>query len=186
MKQLPTKKQVLRLMESRSSPGARLAVALAAYGGLHPRQVKGLVFGKLVEFSLAKRMFSEVPSRIRIAERVGYRVTVVMFYTFLSTSGCRWLLEDLKTHTRRLTTESPVVTSSALRESEKAIHAEGLRWHDLRDYFCASCLKVGTPHYAVDFMLGHKLKGSDRFRNLSGEAEFLRKQYAKVEERFFI
>ena len=36
MKQPRTKKQVLRLIESCGSPGAKLAVALAAFSGLRP------------------------------------------------------------------------------------------------------------------------------------------------------
>ena len=51
LKQLPTKKQVLRLIESCGSPGARLAVTLAAFSGLDRGQIRELVFQNLVEFS---------------------------------------------------------------------------------------------------------------------------------------
>lgn len=139
-----------------------------------------------MEFSLSKKQFLEVPSRIQMLEAVGNRrTTVVRYYTFLSSRGCEWLLEDLKTRTQPPKAESQVVTGQASMEAEKVIHVAGLGWHDLRDYFYATCLKVGTPHYAVDLMLGHVLRGSDRFRNLSAEVSFLRKEYLKVERQCF-
>ena len=185
VKPLPSKSDILRLLESCSSPGAKLAVGLAAFSGLHPRQVKELVFRNLVEFSLAKKQFLEVPSRIQMMEAVGNRrSTVVRYCTFLSSRGCEWLLEDLKSRSPPPRAESPVVTEQAFTEAERAVQTAGLRWHDLRDYFWAACVKVGIPHYAVDFMLGHVLRGSDRFRNLSAEVSYLRKQYVKVEQLF--
>jgi hypothetical protein len=185
MRMPPTKNDILKLLDACQSPGAKLAVGLAAFSGLHPRQVKELVFRNLVEFSLPKKQFSEVPSRIQMLEAVGNRrATVVRYYTFLASRGCGWLLEGLQNQTQPLSRESPVVTGQAFTEAERAVHAAGLRWHDLRDYFWAACVKVGIPHYAVDFMLGRVLRGSDRFRNLPAEVSYLRKQYVKVEQLF--
>lgn len=44
MKMPPTKDQVLQLVDACQSAGAKLAVALAAFSGLGPGQVKRLVF----------------------------------------------------------------------------------------------------------------------------------------------
>jgi hypothetical protein len=188
MRMPPTKNDILKLLDACQSPGAKLAVGLAAFSGLHPRQVKELVFRNLVEFSLAKKRFSQVPSRIQMLEAVGNRsATVVRYYTFLSSRGCEWLLEDLKSRPQPRG-ESTVVTEEAFKLAEKAVHAAGLRWHELRDFFHSCCVLVNMPRAAVDFMLGHVLSREDRFDriSLSQEVDYMRKKYAKVEEHFSV
>ena len=186
MRMPPTKNDILKLLDAFQIPGAKLAVVLAAFSGLHPRQVKELVFRNLVEFSLAKKQFLEVPSRIQMMEAVGNRrSTVVRYYTFLSSRGCEWLLEDLKARSQPLHVDSPVLTEQALKQAEKAVHAAGLRWHDLRDYLYTSCVKVGVSQRVIDFMLGHVVRQEDHIMEmLSREIDYLRKEYRKVDEQF--
>ena len=184
MRQPLTKDDIVKFVDSCDNAEAKLAVALAAFSGLRPGQVKKLAFRNLVEFSIAGKKFSHVPSRIQIEEVVRNRRTVVRFYTFLSSRGCQWLLRDLKSRPQP-TAESRVVTEQAFKGAEKVIHAADLRWHDLRDYFHVSCVMANTPRFAVRFMLGHVSDKEDRFRNLSSEFSFLRKAYAKVEKRYF-
>lgn len=78
-----------------------------------------------------------------------------------------------------------MVTEQAFRETEKAVHAAGLRWHDLRDYFYATCVKTGVSQWVVDFLLGHVVRREGHVRDmLSREIDFLRKEYRKVDEQF--
>jgi hypothetical protein len=167
-----------------------LAVGLAVFSGLRPGQVKGLAFRNLVEFSTAGKKFSHVPSRIEIETVVGNRrITFVRFYTFLSRRGCRWLLEDLKTRSQSASAYSPVVAAQSFREAEKAVHAAGLKWFDLRDYFHQSFMVLDLSSRTVRFMLGHPLKEwekgyMDAFNPKA--VSFLRRRYAKVERQFFI
>jgi hypothetical protein len=185
MRMPSTGEDVAKLIDSCRSPGGKLAVGLAAHSGLGPGQVKKLVFRNLVEFSLAKKQFVKVPSRIQMLEAVGNRcATVVRYYTFLSSRGCEWLLEDLKSRPQPRA-ESPVVTEQAFREAEKAVRAAGLRWHDLRDYFCTSCVKVDVSQRVIDFMLGHVAQREDHVRDMmSQEIDYLRKEYRKVDKQF--
>jgi len=190
-RQPPTKGAVMKLVGSCGSAGAKLAVALAAFGGLHPRQVKRLVFGDLVEFSLSKRRFSKIPSRIRMVERVGYRVTVAMFYTFLSSRGCKWMVQDLKTRSRPITAQTPVITVGGFKEAEKAVRAAALCWHDLRDYFhaCFMTTMIGSSSMPVDFMLGHMIDEAAlthvwRFFD-PARIDWMRNKYIEVEKQFF-
>ena len=44
MKQPPTKSDIVKLVESCKTPGAKLAVALAAFSGLDPAQIESLSF----------------------------------------------------------------------------------------------------------------------------------------------
>jgi hypothetical protein len=188
MKRPLTKVEVGKLLDACKSPGAKLAVALAAHSGLGPGQLKKLVFRNLMEFSLAKKQFVGVPSRIQMLEAVGnQRTTVVRYYTFLSTQGCEWLLEDLKSRPQPRG-ESTVVTEEAFKLAEKTVHAAGLRWHELRDFFHSCCVLVNMPRAAVNFMLGHVLCREDRFDRigLSQEVDYMRKKYAKVEEHFSV
>jgi hypothetical protein len=190
MRQPPTKEQVLQLLESCRSPGAKLAVALAAFSGLGPGQVKKLVFRNLVEFSLAKKQFVEVPSRIQMLEAVGNRrTTVVRYYTFLASRGCEWLLEDLKSRPQPRG-ESTVVTEEAFKLAEKAVHAAGLGWHVLRDYFLACFVTSSTSSTPVHFMLGHAIDKEEethiwRFSDPQ-RIEWMRKKYVEVEKQFFV
>jgi len=186
MRMPPTKNHIVKLIDACQSPGAKLAVSLAAHSGLGPGQIKKLVFRDLVEFSLAKKQFSEVPSRIQMMEAVGNRrSTVVRYCTFLSSRGCEWLLEDLKSRSPRPRAESPVVTEQAFREAETVVRAAGLRWHDLRDYFYTTCVKTGVSQRVVDFMLGHVVRREDHIRDmLSREIDYLRKEYRKVDAQF--
>jgi hypothetical protein len=126
-----------------------------------------------------------------MAEKVGYRVTVVMFYTFLSSRGCEWLVQDLKTRTGRLAAESPVLTPAAMKETEKVVRAAGLQWHDLRDYFHVCLRALGTsnmPPVVPEFMLGHAIDKNTL--NVWGffdpkTIEWMRKKYVEVEKQFF-
>lgn len=187
----PTKDDIVKLVDACQSPGAKLTVALAAFSGLGPGHVKKLVFRNLVEFSLPKKQFLEVPSRIQMMEAVGNRrSTVVVYYTFLSSRGCEWFLEDLRTRTRPLTAQSLVVAAVALREAEKVIHAAGLRWHDLRDYFHVSFVRMSTSSTPVAFLLGHVTKEDDlthvwRFFEPQ-RIKWMRDRYAQVEMQFFV
>lgn len=186
---LPTKEQVLGLLESCASPGAKVAIALAAFGGLGPGQVKKLAFRSLVEFSLTKKRFSKIPSRIQMREAVGSRrASVVRYYTFLSSRGCEWLLRDLKSRPQPRA-ESSVVTGEALKEAESGIRAAGLRWHDLRDYFHVCFDRALSSSSApVDFMLGHVIKEDEMthvWRFDPQRIEWMRDRYVEVEKQFF-
>ncbi len=91
--------------------GAKVAVGLATFSGLGwPGQINKLLFRNLVELSLAKRRFLEVPSRIQLLGVRNRRAAVIKYCTFLSSRGCEWLLEDLKSRSPRPRAESPVVT----------------------------------------------------------------------------
>ena len=116
------------------------------------------------------------------------QATVVRYYTFLSSRGCRWLLRDLKSRPQPPTVKSPVVTEQAFKGAEKVIHAAGLRWHDLRDYFHQSFEVLYVSSRAVRFMLGHPLKKEEeRYMNAFNPQAigFLRQTYVKVERQFF-
>jgi len=129
----------------------------------------------------------EVPSRIQIVEiPVRNRHSAIIKYcTFLSSRGCGELLDDLKSRSQPLHVDSPVVTEQAFKAAEEAVHAAGIRWHDLRDYFHASCMKVGVSQHVIDFMLGHVARKEDHAREmLSREIDYLRKEYRKVDEQF--
>jgi hypothetical protein len=182
----PTKDDVEKLIESCNSAGAKVAVGLAAFSGLGwPGQIRQLNFRNLVELSLAKRRFLEVPSRIQLPGIRNRRAAVIRYCTFLSSRGCEWLLEDLKSRPQPPRAESPVVTELAFKDAERAVRAAGLRWHDLRDYFYAACVKTGVSQRVVDFMLGHVVRREDHVRDmLSREIDFLRKEYRKVDEQF--
>jgi len=187
-KQLPTKDQVLQLLDACRSPGAKLAVGLAAFSGLGPGEVKGLVFRNLVEFSLTKRLFQQVPSRVQMLER---RRTVMRYYTFLSSQGCELLSKDLKTRSQPITAQTPVVTVGGLKEAEKAVRAASLRWHDLRDYFhaCFMTTMISSSSVPVDFMLGHVIDETAlthvwRFFD-PARIDWMRNKYVEVEKQFF-
>jgi integrase len=184
MKILLTKDQVENLLAACKSPGAKLAVALAAFSGLGPGQVKKLDFQNLVEFSLVKEQFLEVPSRIQMLGN--RRTTVLRYYTFLSSRACAWLSEDLKSRPRQRV-ESSVVNGCGLKEAEKAVHAASLRWHDLRDFFHQSCVVGGMSNVETDFILGHTLGRSGRFMNVFAPKaiDLLRHAYVEVEKRCF-
>ena len=92
----------------------------------------------------------------------------------------------MQSRAKRPTTRSLVVTEQAFKEAKKAVHAFDLRWHQLRDYFTESFVRFSIPYPVVDFMLGHVPKEYDHFSNLYSEAEFLRKEYVKIEKRFFV
>jgi hypothetical protein len=61
-----TGEDVAKLVDSCWSPGAKLAVGLAAFSGLRPGQVRELAFSNLVEFSTARKQFSQIPSQIEV------------------------------------------------------------------------------------------------------------------------
>ena len=190
VKPLPSKSDILRLLESCSSPGAKLAVGLAAFSGLRPGQVRELVFQNLVEFSTAGKQFSHVPSRIELWGTLQRRSIPMKWYTFLSTSGCRWLLEDLKTRTQPTSTNSKVVTAQAFREAEKVIHAAGLKWFDLRDYCKSSFMVADTklPREVIDYMFGYAVKEDVFLSHFIGNLldPRFRQEYVRVEERLFV
>lgn len=188
-RQPPTKEAVGKLLDACRSPGAKLAVALAVHSGLKTGQVRELVFSDLVEFSTASKQFSQIPSRINLRNQVTGR----KYYTFLSTAACWWLLEDLKTRTQPVKAESTVVGPAALRETEKAIHAMGLRWHDLRDFFAESFIRcfatMGTGSVDLHFLLGHSIDENVlthvwRFFDPK-RIEWMRGRYVRVEKQFF-
>jgi hypothetical protein len=169
-------------------PRARLAVALAAHSGLKTGQVRELVFSDLVEFSIASKQFTQIPSRISLRNQVTRR----KYYSFLSTAGCRWLLEDLKTRRQPLTAGSPVVTGVASREAEKTVHGAGFRWGDLRDYFhaCFMTTMISSSSVPVDFMLGHMIDEAAlthvwRFFDPQ-RIKWMRARYAQVEKQYFV
>jgi hypothetical protein len=155
-----------------------VAVGLAAFSGLGwPGQIRRLAFRNLVELSLTKRRFLEVPSRIQLLGIRNRRAAVIRYSTFLSSRGCGWLLEDLKSRSPPPRAESQVVTEQAFKDAERAVRAAGLRWYDLRDYFYATCVKVGVSQRVVGFMLGHVAQREDHIRDmLSREIDFLRKE----------
>lgn len=81
-----------------------------------------------------------------------------------------------------------MVTEQAFKGAEKVIHAAGLRWHDLRDYFHQSFEVLYVSSRAVRFMLGHPLKKEEeRYMNAFNPQAigFLRQTYVKVERQFF-
>jgi len=79
-------------------------VVLAVHSGLRPGQVRRLVFENLVEFSLPKKQFLEVPSRIDLENAV----TGSEYCSFLSTGGCKLLLDDLSTRSHPVLKERVV------------------------------------------------------------------------------
>lgn len=190
-RQTPQKEEVLRLLESCGSPGAKLAVGLAAFSGLKPGVLRGLVLRNLVELSQPGLQFSQVPSRIEVV--VGRRgATLVRFYTFLSTDGCQWLLEDLKTRSQFASAKSPVVTAQSFREAEKTVHTAGLKWFDLRRYCMSAFMVADTklPRDVIDSMFGYKVKEDalQHFVNFFKPSfiSFVRQEYVRVEGRFFV
>lgn len=179
----------MRLLESCVSPGAKLAVGLAAFSGLRPGQVRELVFQNLVEFSAAGRQFSQVPSRIELRNRSFWK-----YYTFLSTSGCRHLLDDLSMRSQPISSKEQVVTVRAFAEADRILRAAKLRWFELRHYFLGSCDWVeqqyrALPHEAIHFMLGYVVKEDDLTHVLyffePKAIGFLRNGYVEVEKQFF-
>jgi len=189
MKMPPTRNDIIKLVDSCKTPGAKLAVGLAAFSGLHPRQVKGLLFRNLVEFSLAKKQFLEVPSRIQMLEAVGNRrATVVRYYTFLSSRGCDWLREDLRTRHQAFSPDAGVVTAQSFSQADRVVRAAGFHWHDLRDLFHSYCVLANVPHAVVDFMLGYVLSKDDVLDRMSllREVDYVRMKYAEVEEQFSV
>jgi hypothetical protein len=184
LKQPPGKAQVLGLVESCDKPGARLAVALAAFSGLGPGQVRELALENVVELSLPGLQFSQVPARIEL--RSVMRRRALKWYTFLSTSSCRWLLDELKLRSTPPSAESLVVTEQAFMEADGALHETRVRWHDLRDFFHQSCVVGGMSNLEADFILGHELGSAGRFVNPSRAVDYLRNKYVEVEKRFFV
>jgi hypothetical protein len=170
-----------------------LAVALAAFSGLRPGQVRELALENVVELSLPGLQFSQMPARIELGS-VMRRRPVLRWYTFLSTSGCRWLLDELKLRTTPPSAESLVVTGQAFTEADGALHKAGVRWLDLRDYFNACFMTLSTPQIAsvaVHFMLGHAVEREAQkhfmrsFFN-QGTIRSLRESYVRVEKKFFV
>jgi len=192
MKQPPTKDDIVRLVESCGSPGGKLAVGLAAFSGLKPGVLRELMLRNLVELSLPGLQFLQAPSRIEVEGR--RRFSRVKFYTFLSSSGCRYLLGELKARSQPLSPDSLVVDHQAFREADEAVHGAGVRWLDLGRYFI-SCFMVteldtGLRREEIYFMSGHVIKEEDlaHLRDFfhPKSVEIMRKGYVQVERRFFV
>lgn len=193
LKQPLGKAEVLGLVESCDRRGAKLAIALGAFSGLGPGQVRELALQNVVELSLPRLQFSQVPARIELRSVMRRRLAL-KWYTFLSTSSCRWLLGELKLRTTPPSAESLVVTEQAFTEADGALHEARVRWHDLRDYFNTCFVTFSTPQIpsvAVHFMLGHSVEREARkhfmrsFFN-QGTIRSLRESYVRVEKKFFV
>jgi hypothetical protein len=130
LKPLPRKEDVMHLLGSCVSPGAKLAVGLAAFSGLRPGQVRELVLSNLVEFSTASQQFSRIPSQIELRNQVTWR----RYYTFLSTSGCKHLLDDLSTRSQ-VSSKETVVTKRGFAEAGRVVRAAKVKWFELRHFF---------------------------------------------------
>jgi hypothetical protein len=195
LKPLPRKGEILRLVSSCEEPGARLAIELAAFSGLKPGQVRGLTLRNIVELSLQSLQFSRVPARIELRSGLRRRWTAGFgrWYTFLSTSGCESLLEELRGRTSQLSATSLAVTGQAFKEANRMLQVAEVRWFELRHYFHA-CLDVPTtthiPYQAVSFMLGYVVK-EDHLTQVRAffepqNVEWLRGRYVQVEKEFFV
>jgi len=187
---LPTKAEVLRLVESCSSPSAKLALGLAAFSGLRPGQVRELAFSNLVEFSTAGKQFSQVPSRIDMINAVTGR----KYYSFLSADGCELLLDDLSTRGHVASTET-VVTKQGLTEADRVLRVAKVKWFELRRFFASSwelaALQLPNrplPHDAISFTLGHAVNGDfpiDRSFFDPKVIGLLRQGYTQIEKECF-
>jgi hypothetical protein len=189
--------EVGKLLNGCKSPGAKLAIALAAFSGLQLGQVRGLSLGKnVVGLPLPQLKFAEVPARIELWSRVTQRRAVHphKWYTFLSTRACGWLLEDLKVRSQPVSTKATVVTSRSFKEADRVVHAAGLRWHDLRDFFAESFIHcfvtMGTGSVDLRFLLGHSIDENVlthvwRFYDPQ-RIKWMRARYAQVEKQYFV
>lgn len=186
----PIKTEVLRLVESCTSPGAKLALELAAFSGLRPGQVRELAFSNLVEFSTAGNQFSQVPSRIDLENAVTGR----KYYSFLSADGCELLLDDLSTR-GHVASKETVVTERGLAEADRVLRVAKVKWFELRRFFASSCELAALqlpnrplPHDAISFTLGHAVNGAfpiDRSFFDSKIVGMLRQGYTQIEKECF-
>jgi hypothetical protein len=188
-KPLPRKEDVVRLLESCSGQGAKLAVGLAAFSGLRPGQVRELAFSNLVEFSMARKQFSRIPSQIELRNEVTWR----KYYTFLSTSGCKHLLDDLSTRSQ-VSSKETVVTRRGLSEAGRLLRAAKVKWFELRHFFRGSCewaelrlAKRPLPPEAIRFMLGNYVQEELDLAPFDSKiVEMLRQGYSIVEKECFM
>jgi len=188
LKPLPRKEDVMRLLESCVNPGAKLAVGLAAFSGLRPGQVRELAFQNLAEFSAASKQFSQIPSRIDLKNQVTGR----RYYTFLSTGGCKLLLDDLSTRSQPVLKEW-VVTRRAWAEASRVLRGAKVKWFELRHFFRGSCEwaalhlpKRPLPSNAISFMLGNYVQGEvDLSPSNPKIVPMLRQGYSQVEKVCF-
>jgi integrase len=189
LKPLPRKEDVVRLLESCSGQGAKLAVGLAAFSGLRPGQVRELAFSNLVEFSMARKQFSRIPSQIELRNEVTWR----KYYTFLSTSGCKHLLDDLSTRSQ-VSSKETVVTRRGLSEAGRVVRAAKVKWFELRHFFRGSCewaelrlAKRPLPPEAIRFMLGNYVQEELDLSPFDSKiVEMLRQGYGMVEQECFM
>ena len=189
IKPLPRKEEVLRLLQSCGSPGAKLAVALAARSGLKPGQVKSLVYQNLVEFSTMGNQLSQVPSRIELRNRVSWK----KYYTFLSTVGCEQLLVDLGAKSQPVSPKEAVLSGKALAEAAQVLRKADVRWFELRHFFRMSCNLAEMEFRAlrpemIQFMLGNAVKGDFPIARSFFDSKvvgMLRQGYSQVEKQSF-
>jgi hypothetical protein len=187
MRMPPTGEDVAKLIDSCRSPGAKLAVGLAAFSGLRPGQVRELAFSNLVEFSMARKQFSRIPSQIELRNEVTWR----KYYTFLSTSGCKHLLDDLSTS--QVSSKETVVTRRGLSEAGRVVRAAKVKWFELRHFFRGSCewaelrlAKRPLPPEAIRFMLGNYVQEELDLSPFDSKiVEMLRQGYSMVEKECF-
>jgi hypothetical protein len=111
-----SREDVAAVLQLVMSPGAAVAVRLAAFSGLRPAELKGLVLRDFVDLSLSGLRFSAMPPRINVRIPRTFR----RFYTFFSTGSCLDLVADLKA--RKVSTSSPAVSDQAFREADKAVY----------------------------------------------------------------
>ena len=152
---------------------------------LRRAEVKGLMLRNFVDLSLPALQFSAMPPRIDV--RVPR--TLRRFYTFLSAGSCLDLVADLKS--RKIASGSAAVTDSAFNETDRRIHAAGMKWFDLRRYFIG-CLLANTKltPEAIGFMSGYVVKEDDltHLRDFFNPKviKLMREGYVQVEKQFFI
>jgi hypothetical protein len=199
MRQPPTKTDIVKLVESCKTPGSKLAIALAAFSGLTPGQIRRLTLGRNVgELSLPRLKFVQMPARINLSsaprEETRRPFRFHRWYTFMSSRSGAWLLEDLKARSQQpVSAKSAVVTARSFREADGGVHVASFRWHDLQDFFAESFIRcfvtMGTGSVDLHFLLGHSIDENAlthvwRFFDPQ-RIEWMRAKYARVEKRFF-
>ncbi|MGA3020430.1 MAG: hypothetical protein ABSD68_00565 [Candidatus Micrarchaeales archaeon] len=139
-------------------------------------------------FSESSKQFSQIPSRIDLKNQVTGR----RYYTFLSTGGCKLLLDDLSTRSQPVLKEW-VVTRRAWAEASRVLRGAKVKWFELRHFFRGSCEwaalhlpKRPLPSNAISFMLGNYVQGEvDLSPSNPKIVPMLRQGYSQVEKVCF-
>ena len=147
-------------------------VSLIAFSGLRPKTSSGITLRDLPELVIdgENTRFSKMPTTIKVKAQLSKNGRP--YFTFLSTQGCEYLLEYLKTRIRegeRLTLDSKVLTYSKLatthnlsrkgfsKKIKRTFIKAGFngRAYILRSYFDTALANSRMSEVYQQFLMGH-------------------------------